>query len=1207
MRIKKLEIVGFKSFCDRTVLTFDSPVTGIVGPNGCGKSNIVDAIRWCMGEQSAKHLRGKAMDDVIFNGSDSRKPSGMCEVSLTFENDGRAPVDYLAYSEITVTRRLFRDGTSEYLLNKTPCRLRDITDFFLGTGVGARAYAIIEQGRVGMIVSSKPEDRRALIEEAAGITKFKAKKKAAEKKMDSTRQNLLRVSDVVAEIEKQLGSLRRQAQKAERYKQYKAEVRDIEMWSASQRWLGYHAEERVTGAALSEAGAAREAAHSSLAAREAGIEAERLGSAEEVRRIELAQEGLYELDNRIRLGEAQADHESKQAGGLEDRVTSARAELEQLGRQIENADEELVRLRAEAAASDEGTAGQGEALLAADEEVRVLKQKSLGVQQQIEEAKQQIARAQAEIARGESADRSQLRRLEDLELRLGRIGEEQGRLAGREGELRAEMAGIDEQLDGLRQSRVERQERGARLEARLVEVREEQAAVEQEVDGLTADLHKRRSRHHSLIEIQQRYEGFARGTRAVMKKQGSDEGERWGIRGLVADVIRAPAEYEVAVEAALGERLGSIVVESHEAALDGVEYLKAHREGRTGFVPLRVRPLSLPEPGEGGDLPSGEDAPSGLRGAMLDLVSFDDEFAVLARALLGDVVIVDDLLTALDLWKGGARRTFVTVDGEVIDPRGLVAGGSRGALNADGVEAAGVLAQKRELRELDTLIADLAARHAAGSERLAALKGERAEIQATLETLRRDAHAGEMAILTADKDLARHREELARLATRGQVIGGERDDLTRQRDEATVEAEETRIGLRQARAQLIAAEDTRDQRGRESVALIDRLEEGQALLTDLRVRSAQVEEKRRALARALMTTDGLRGDHVARRERLGKSMGEWAEEARALRGMVTARREELQRLAVDSRARAEELSQARAAYETRRVTLMQAEAEAKSARSRVEKAGHAVAELELKLHDARIARTHLEEQIADRYRVRLIDQLHDHHLRPTVGEAEETRLGELRDLIDRMGEINLTAIDEYNALEQRYTFLCTQKGDLEKALAQLEEAIAQINRTSKKRFREVFDLVNQKFQELFPRLFRGGRAYLTLTNEEDLLESGIEIFAQPPGKKNATVELLSGGEKALTAVSLVFAIFLIKPSPFCLLDEVDAPLDEANVGRFNDLVRAMTDRSQFIMITHNKRTMEITDTLFGVTQEEPGISKLVSVNLSVAGGGQKAA
>src|SRR3954454_5634246 len=313
MRIKRLEVQGFKSFCDRTVLTFNQPITAVVGPNGCGKSNIVDAIRLCMGEQSAKHLRGKSMDDVIFAGSDSRGPLGMCEVTLVFDNDGRVPLEYLAYSEIAVTRKLYRDGTSEYLLNKTPCRLRDVTEFFLGTGVGAKAYSIIEQGRVGMIVTSKPEDRRSLIEEAAGISKYKMKKKAAEKKMDSTRQNLLRVSDVVAEIEKQLGSLRRQAQKAERYKQYKTELRDIDLWSASQRWLGLVAEERVAADAQSVAHEAREAAHGKLVAREADIETTRLEMASEAEALSELQQGLYEVDNRLKLGEAEADHAAREA------------------------------------------------------------------------------------------------------------------------------------------------------------------------------------------------------------------------------------------------------------------------------------------------------------------------------------------------------------------------------------------------------------------------------------------------------------------------------------------------------------------------------------------------------------------------------------------------------------------------------------------------------------------------------------------------------------------------------------------------------------------------------------------------------------------------------------------------------------------------------------------------------------------------------
>ncbi len=347
MKIKRLEVVGFKSFCDRAVVHFNEPITAVVGPNGCGKSNIVDAIRWCMGEQSAKHLRGKSMDDVIFAGSDSRGPLGMCEVTLVFENDGKVPIEYLAYSEIAVTRKLYRDGTSEYYLNKTPCRLRDVVDFFLGTGIGAKAYSIIEQGRVGMIVSSRPEDRRQLIEEAAGITKFKVKKKAAEKKMEGTRQNLLRVSDVVAEIEKQLGSLRRQAQKAERYRQYKGELREIDLWGASQRWLGLVAEERVSAAALETVVDERQDAHANLGAREAELEGSRLEAAEEERVLTDRQERLYELDNRIKLAEAEADHEERESRGLRARAANEVAEALGLAERLATAQVEEAQARLE--------------------------------------------------------------------------------------------------------------------------------------------------------------------------------------------------------------------------------------------------------------------------------------------------------------------------------------------------------------------------------------------------------------------------------------------------------------------------------------------------------------------------------------------------------------------------------------------------------------------------------------------------------------------------------------------------------------------------------------------------------------------------------------------------------------------------------------------------------------------------------------------
>jgi chromosome segregation protein len=1173
MRIKRLEVIGFKSFCDRTVVSFSEPITGVVGPNGCGKSNIVDAIRWCMGEQSAKHLRGGNMQDVIFAGSDSRGPLGMCEVTLVFENDGNVPLEYLSYSEIAITRKLYRDGTSEYYLNKTPCRLRDITEFFLGTGIGAKAYSIIEQGRVGMIVSSKPEDRRFLIEEAAGITKYKVKKKAAEKKMEATRQNLLRVSDVVAEIEKQLASLRRQAQKAERYRQYKQELKDIELWSASQRWVGYLVEERLVAEQAAELNERREGAQSQLLAREAELESARLIAAEEEQRLTRMHESLYELDNRIRLGEAEADHEEKEARQLEERAVEARAEIELLERQRAEDTTQLEAARTELRALDEATAGQADQVRAREEVWRGSKETQAEVQRQVDATRGEVGSCQAEIAAQEAAERSAARRRDDLQVRVGRLGEEDSRLGLRAEELRVEVSHLARTLDGLKQLTLDLVEERARSEARSAELKTSLAQSGAELETLTGELHRKRSRRHSLEEIHARYEGFARGTRAIMHRQGA-----WGVRGPIADCIESPAELELAVEAVLAERMSAVVVESQEVGVDAIEYLKKKNEGRASFVALNRM-----------------EAGSESVGSLVGQLRFDEEYRGLATYLFGDVELVDDLITALDRWRAGERRTFVTREGELVDRDGVITGGSREAATA------GLLAQKREMRELDGILAQLEHRHAELSQQHLANKNELNAITKTLEALQKDAHQGEMQILTHDKDLARLRDELERATHRLDAVAREHGELTQAAGEAAREAEESMLAVRAARDRLVSLEDRLSTLSREQVSVLERVESASEALTALKVEVAQAQEKRSSLSTAIARIEALTAERIERRDRLERAIVDGNQRAQELRAVASARREELLGLAGERARAGEELQLARTGYEEKRAGLGQLEAALKTMRGEQEKLLHEATQVEVRAHDLASSKMHLQETIAERYRIELHAIAYDHHLRPPVGEAEEQRARELRDLIDRMGEINLHAIEEYNELEQRYTFLTGQKGDLEKALAQLEEAIDRINKTSRARFREVFDLVNAKFQEIFPRCFRGGQARLVLTDENNLLESGIEIVAQPPGKKNATVEMLSGGEKAMTAVALIFAIFLIKPSPFCLLDEVDAPLDEANVGRFNDLVREMTDRTQFIVITHNKRTMQIADTLYGVTMEEPGISKLVSVNLSKIG------
>jgi chromosome segregation protein len=1192
MRIKRLEVIGFKSFCDRSVVHFNEPITGVVGPNGCGKSNIVDAIRWCMGEQSAKHLRGKAMDDVIFAGSDSRGPLGMCEVTLVFENDGQVPVEFLAYSEIAVTRKLYRDGTSEYLLNKTPCRLRDITDFFLGTGIGAKAYSIIEQGRVGMIVSSKPEDRRFLIEEAAGITKYKVKKKAAEKKMDATRQNLLRVSDVVAEIEKQLGSLRRQAQKAERYRQYKAELKDIELWGASQRFIGYLCEQRVVDEALVQNADERQSAESRMVSREAELETARLEAAEDEHRLTELQTALFELDNRIKLGEAEAEHEERESRQLVSRADDAGVEIELIDLQGAEDAATLERSEAGLAALNDSTVDQSDQVRAREEVLRGLKDELAGVQQKVDGTRHEVGSCKADIAREEGAERAASRRRDELQTRVGRVSEEDSRLQQRCEELRVEISKLSEDLNGLRQLKLNLVEERERSESRAGELKQLLAASGAELEILTQDLHRKRSRRNSLEEIHSKYEGFARGTRAIMQEKQP----RWGIRGPVADVIESPAEYEAAVEAVLADRLGAVVVASQEAGVDAIEYLKSKKVGRSTFVPLNRFTGAAGSDG----VPAADVAiTDGVRGPLMPHLRCEEEYRGLVQHLFGDVIVVDDLLTALDLWRSGNAegqwRTYVTVDGELVARDGTVTGGSREAA------AAGVLAQKREIRELDEALVGIESRHAELTASHTANKNELAAIQKSLEALRHDAHQGEMQILTHDKDLSRLREELDRTTLRLNTLGKEHAELEHQANESAREAEEAALQLRDARDRLVSLEDGLSQLARDQVRVLDLVETAQEAVTTLKVEVAQTHEKRSSLESTIKRVTAERADKAARRERLDRTITDGRTRAEELRNVAAARREELIGLVDERVRRGEELTVGRNAYEERRQRQSEVEGVLKGMRHELDALSKRSNELELRRHDLHTARTHLEETIGERYRVELSTQLHDHHLRPQAGPTEEKRAKELRDLIERMGEINLHAIEEYNELETRYTFLTGQKTDLEKALAQLEEAIDRINKTSKKRFREVFDLVNTKFQEIFPRCFRGGQARLVLTDEDNLLESGIEIIAQPPGKKNATVEMLSGGEKAMTAVALIFAIFLIKPSPFCLLDEVDAPLDEANVGRFNDLIREMTDRTQFIVITHNKRTMQIADTLYGVTMEEPGISKLVSVNLGKVG------
>jgi len=1205
MKIRRLEITGFKSFAERVVFSFDDGVTGVVGPNGCGKSNVVDAIRWAMGEQSAKHLRGRSMEDVIFSGSESRPATGMAEVALTFQNDlsgSGAPAQYQGFSEITVTRRLFRSGESEYAINKTPCRLLDITELFLGTGVGTRAYSIIEQGRIGLIVSSKPEDRRAIIEEAAGVTKYKARRKQAERKLEATEQNLLRLGDVVGEINKRLSGLERQAKKAEKFRELRSELKNFELLVACQAHLSATSDEAVQAHELALASDAEKVAQAHVARLEAGLSAERLQLLEDERKVSELAEASHQVDKELRLLEQEQQFAQRERETIAARQTQHEEEtgllgvrLEMLGREESGLAAERQKL-ADATADDQAKQAQAESTLA--ESTRQIQ----AAQHDVEGERSQAVSVLTKLANHRTNLVNLEKRRADLAARLAKTVGEAEQLTARSGEIGQQRDELAQKLEETQAARRSLRDRKAAQEEELVRARSEQREAEALFIRLREELADRRSRLTSLLELQKNFEGYGRGVKAVMLRE-EEERRRDGIYGLVADVLRTELRHERAIEAVLGDRLQLVLVESHAAGLRAVDYLKKAAQGRASFVPL-TEMEQLPLTPADAQL---EAPPGSVR--AIDVVECGPEHEKLKRFLLADVFIVDTLAGALSHWaRNPGQRTFVSGDGEVIDKEGVLSGGQ-----LDGV-ADGLLHKRRELQELAETVQELEARLIVTNAQVEQVAARVVAADAQVQRLQQEERDEELNQLRLERDVGRLQEELQRLSQRDAVLRHERESL----EGAVGEIEREESGSREAVQKGEGEQTEREARLRtlqgELLRARTRAEEVQAEVTRAKVSAAAVAERREGMGRSLARLQESRAEVEARRTKLLQDIGLGKERAAALEAKTEVAKGDLTRLLQDSERLRDQLGRERALYDTAQSRLRGGDDEVHRARDEAQGASDRRSKAELSLQGTRLNLTHLEQGVRERYLMELADvaEARAEEARALdLGRVEE-RMQALREKIEALGEVSLTAIDEAKEVGERHAFLSAQKLDLEQSLDKLRSAIARIDRASKERFKDTFALVNDRFQQVFPRLFRGGMAELQMVEDpaNPASEPGVEIVAQPPGKKLTSVGLLSGGEKALTAVSLIFAIFLIKPTPFCLLDEVDAPLDEANVGRYNEMVREMSRTSQFIVITHNKRTMEVADSLYGVTMEEPGISKTVSVKLSKQpgqGGGQSGA
>lgn len=1187
MKLKRLEIIGFKSFRDRTVIDFSSGISGIVGPNGCGKSNIVDAIRWVMGEQRVSLLRGKKMDDVIFNGSEEAQPVSLAEVTLVMESGGYAfPAPYADCSEVMITRRVFRDEEGEYSINKVRCRLLDVKEFFMDTGVGARTYSLVEQGSIANLMEAKPEERRQYIEEAAGITKYKSRKEAAVRKMESTKQNLLRLNDIMREVKSQLNSVSRQAKRAERYKQLKKDLREIELALAAQAFTEMLGKKSDLQRRYDEASAATDDVRSQLAVLEARIEEFRAEIAENDQGVKQLQEKLYTAKNEISIQEQGIEHARMRLDDLAVLKERGAIELESLRARRREMERELEQLETQSTESDGRIAAGRDAVSLRQGDVDELRKSEQGLREGLEKEKTVYFNALTEQSRLQNALAAYRKTLEDLKRRTERevkeLEEHEGRLTLAEGNLAGTRTGLEggqERLEGLRKQAAELQQLIQRSRAELEE-------ADERVFRLKEELGKKTSRLASLREFQNRYEWCDAGTRSIIRA-GAEAGLSLdSVHGLVADHIEVPREYEVAVEAALGERLQYVVVKSQEEGIRAIDYLKTRTAGRSSFVPLRVRASAL-------DVESNET----LRGTtrLLDVVRVKEEFRSIAEYLLGDTLLVSDLQSGIALWeRNGFRGTLVTPDGDMISPHGVLTGGSRSV-----TEESSLLRRKREIAELEKDATRLEGRLREESQGRSALADRIASMEEDWEAGRDAVREAELELQGRKKDVERYENELKWIQQRVGVIRFNRETLMAEEQEAAAKLAATEREIETADVRCLEINSRLEETQQRWQAAKADLEGKDALLTEARVALVALEEKRNADIKALeRLRESLRTLELELETRL-QNLGEADRNREELTAKIEQDRRSLDALYTGYGEIERDLAAAREGQTWREGKMNGLEGEAREARRNIEQMLREAGELDIEIRELAFQVDALKNGMQEKYQTGL-----DERVQGFV-PLDEARIVEFREdlekkkkAVEEFGEVNLLAISEHEELQTRHDFLTGQINDLNASLDSLQKTIARINQVSRKRFSETFEAVNACFQSVFPKLFRGGKASLLLTDSEDLLETGVDIEIQLPGKRTQSINLLSGGEKSLSAVALIFSILLHKPTPFLILDEVDAALDDANIALFNQFVKDISERSQIILVTHNKRTMEVSDNLFGVSMEKKGISMLVSVNLN---------
>ncbi len=1189
MQLKTLEMIGFKSFGDKTVVAFQPGVTAVVGPNGCGKSNISDAIRWVLGEQSAKHLRGDKMEDVIFNGSENRKPLGMAEVTLRLSNTGRslaASSEFGHYEEIEITRRLYRSGESEYLINRIPCRLKDIRDLMMDAGVGARIHAIIEQDKVDQILSSKPQDRRFLFEEVAGVMKYKARRQEALSKLESTQQNQLRVNDIITEVRRQVNSLDRQAKKAERYQKVRAEMKELDFRLAAVDYSSLGLEWTASSEEFTKLENEVTQLHADLGRVEAAIEETRAEALSAEQELSSLQNRLHETETALSRAEHRVEMSRSQIASLNEQRERDRTDREYLNQEIARVIEQKSHHEQEGVNLDASISEKnlllGDKTVDMDMRARTLREKELALDEM-----------RAGIMNALAASAAEKSKIANLESRIAQLDEQDGKELREKQELEQKLLELtvllenrERELGEILDRRNAAQEERANVAARLEQAIAKKKTLETELNETRNKHAGQSSRLRSLLELEKSLEGYQKGVRTVMsaRKEDSEKEQLGTIHGLVADMIETEPKYEVAIEAVLGDRLQSVVVDSQTDSLKAVNYLKTQSGGRSTFIPKTPREVKSE--------PFVKNGHAGVIGSALSVVRCKDSYTNVARYLLGDVVVVDTMDTALYLWnKNGFDKTVVTLSGEIVDPWGAVTGGDVDATGS------GMLTKRREIKDLEQEVSALSSTIAELESGLGTIEAAIASDTRTEADLAQQIHRIELELLNREKDNTTLKEEIGRIGERTRTLETEAQARAAVRAELNTAIEQASSVLRDLEAGQTSAQAGIESLQAELSASKEELEAARAAITEIRMEITVLQEKQAAARR---TMESLIRNDAELKERLAKreaDISDIASKLTELEAVIANAETEITDHIGVLEAERRILVQKQEAHIAKAQVLQSAEEEARQSRYAIETAQKRLSAIEVKRTELRLKIEHLKDNLWTTYHAELETVVQELGQFEINLEESKLKLDEYRQKIDQMGPINVDALQEYNELKERYDLLSVQQNDINESINNLKATISKLDGETKELFTEAFNTIQVKFKEVFALLFEGGRAELVLLDETNILESGIEIIAQPRGKKFQSITLLSGGERALTAIALLFAAFLVKPSPFCMLDEVDAPLDEANVTRFTRLIRKMSDHSQFITITHNKRTMEMADALYGITMEEPGCSRVVSVKL----------